>query len=797
MPPKNIVEGQIFKATYSGVPVYECIIKGVAVMRRRADGWLNATQILKVVGLDKPQRTRVLEREVQKNTHEKVQGGYGKYQGTWIPLESAIKLGQQYNIQLLLEPLTSYVPSAESPPPAPKHTVQSANRIKKGPSAVEISALARARRETSLNSDSDDDDSATLGLPGGAGVAAAGAAGSGGARRRAASEGSMSPSPSDVSSSSRTPSPIATARPNVPEYYQEGRPPNGSAAAAAGGGSGFAPGSRGVIPYGQDAYDRVAGYGVRDDDGLSRYAEIILDYFISESTTIPPLLINPPPDFDANMSIDDDEHTALHWACAMGRIRVVKLLLSAGADVFRVNTNGQTALMRAAMFSNNYDLRKFPELFELLHRSILNIDRNDRTVFHHVVDLALSRGKPHAARYYLETMVTRLSEYGSQLADMLNFQDDEGETPLTMAARARSKRLVRLLLEYGADPKIRNKEGKNAEDYIIEDERFRASPGRTSAAAAAVAALAAGGPGTGGNGSVPVAALCGLDGSGGAGATSLHTSEAGQRAGGRAVQLMAKLLHQLADSYDAELGSADKRLSQAASLLVQIQAEVRESDQVRQALQREADDGDREKDALAQLEAELRTSIAKRHADDMARSWDTAQDHVKRLRIVNGLPEDALFSSSAAAGGQGASGGDSEQKGPASAQDLLAPVAAGKPLQEQLAELRQLVSDAKARHSALVDQFVAKAKEQGTGKTMAAYRRLISAGCGGIASEEVDAVVTALCDLLDENGSGKCAAPGGGSSCADGTGNAQTQAAAGAKDAAAMLRGVAAASSNH
>lgn len=50
-------------------------------MRRRADGFLNATQILKVAGLDKPQRTRVLERDVQKGEHEKVQGGYGKYQG--------------------------------------------------------------------------------------------------------------------------------------------------------------------------------------------------------------------------------------------------------------------------------------------------------------------------------------------------------------------------------------------------------------------------------------------------------------------------------------------------------------------------------------------------------------------------------------------------------------------------------------------------------------------------------------------------------------------------------------------
>jgi transcription factor MBP1 len=60
--------------------------KGVAVMRRRADGWLNATQILKVAGFDKPQRTRILEREVQKGEHEKVQGGYGKYQGPRLPI---------------------------------------------------------------------------------------------------------------------------------------------------------------------------------------------------------------------------------------------------------------------------------------------------------------------------------------------------------------------------------------------------------------------------------------------------------------------------------------------------------------------------------------------------------------------------------------------------------------------------------------------------------------------------------------------------------------------------------------
>jgi hypothetical protein len=59
------------------------------VMRRRGDDWINATHILKAAGFDKPARTRILEREVQKETHEKVQGGYGKYQGVLRGIASA------------------------------------------------------------------------------------------------------------------------------------------------------------------------------------------------------------------------------------------------------------------------------------------------------------------------------------------------------------------------------------------------------------------------------------------------------------------------------------------------------------------------------------------------------------------------------------------------------------------------------------------------------------------------------------------------------------------------------------
>lgn len=90
-------------------------------MRRRQDNWINATHILKAAGFDKPARTRILEREVQKDTHEKIQGGYGKYQGTWIPLEAGEHLAQRNNIYDRLRPIFEFMPGDQSPPPAPRH----------------------------------------------------------------------------------------------------------------------------------------------------------------------------------------------------------------------------------------------------------------------------------------------------------------------------------------------------------------------------------------------------------------------------------------------------------------------------------------------------------------------------------------------------------------------------------------------------------------------------------------------------------------------------------------------------
>jgi transcription factor MBP1 len=99
-------------------------------MRRRADDWINATHILKVADFDKPARTRILEREVQKGVHEKVQGGYGKYQGTWVPLHDGRMLAERNGVLEKMLPIFDYIPGDRSPPPAPKHATAASNRAK-------------------------------------------------------------------------------------------------------------------------------------------------------------------------------------------------------------------------------------------------------------------------------------------------------------------------------------------------------------------------------------------------------------------------------------------------------------------------------------------------------------------------------------------------------------------------------------------------------------------------------------------------------------------------------------------
>ncbi|KAL1408458.1 transcriptional regulator swi6 [Vanrija albida] len=110
---------KVYASAYSQIPVFEAMIRNISVMRRMSDSWVNATQILKVAGISKSVRTKILEKQVQTQMHEKVQGGYGKYQGTWIPLERGRILAEQYGVLQYVAPIFDFVPPPTGPPALP------------------------------------------------------------------------------------------------------------------------------------------------------------------------------------------------------------------------------------------------------------------------------------------------------------------------------------------------------------------------------------------------------------------------------------------------------------------------------------------------------------------------------------------------------------------------------------------------------------------------------------------------------------------------------------------------------
>ncbi|KNE69225.1 hypothetical protein AMAG_19886 [Allomyces macrogynus ATCC 38327] len=122
-------------------------VAGVDVMRRASDNWLNATQLLKVAAVDKPQRTKILEREIQTGEHEKVQGGYGKYQGTWVPYARGVEIAKQFKVEHLVQALLDDAPSSDPPPPAAPRGRPSHSGTGSASNASPLRAVKRARRE--------------------------------------------------------------------------------------------------------------------------------------------------------------------------------------------------------------------------------------------------------------------------------------------------------------------------------------------------------------------------------------------------------------------------------------------------------------------------------------------------------------------------------------------------------------------------------------------------------------------------------------------------------------------------
>lgn len=563
------------------VPVYEFNVEGNHVMRRRIDDWINATHILKVAEFDKPARTRILEREVQKGTHEKVQGGYGKYQGTWIPLEDGRGLAERNNCLDKLRPIFDFVPGDRSPPPAPKHATAAAGKPKPRQSVQQRRVPGTKRRGPSQQT---------------------------AALTKAVNHKSQQ---SDVS---------------FDAYSQQH--------------DDVIPDDMTMVSQSQfsddDDYDRASQFGaagsrkrkrtVREPPQLSvaeqqqqLWADELLDYFVlqgsGEQLTRRPEV---PHYIDLNRPLDNKGYTPLHWAAAMGDVDLMEELVARGARIDAQGTvEGETPLMRACAFTNNWDKRSMGRVIELLHPTIAQLDHYGSSVFHHIATSTCSKSRYAVARYYLETILDCVVKTGYdkfQITRLLDMQDTNGDTAVLIAARQGARKCVRILVEHNVSLDIPNTRGESA-DQIIQDlnarrkQRYSTLPGSSS----------------------PVMPPSGLNASasqlfdaserfGNPSKRPRYSSDAATLVASHLPTLITSRSEQLAAALDTELTERDREVQESERLLEQRRAEVEELQRRSAELAAEdevAHDDEAQQQELDALSAESSSILRVQHAAEL------------------------------------------------------------------------------------------------------------------------------------------------------------------------------------
>lgn len=535
---------QIYSAIYSAVSVYEMDVHGIAVMRRRKDSWLNATQILKVAGIEKGKRQKVLEKEILAGKHEKVQGGYGKYQGTWIPFDRGLEFCRQYGVDEILMPLLTHDMGQDGGPAGrgaiatpTKEQAMAAQRKRVFKSSIEnrgsgqsgtffqnisstasnaVAAISKARFDSPVqrirNQQQQQQQSQHM-RPGFSSqlsmhyLDAQNSAFPGKPRQSFATGNSFAMNPDQYSQQ-----PAFSQQSNVrngdfhePASKRLEPSPDVQSSQTNGLNGLYDVSMREAIPsepngsFMYPSQSQPQSQMMRQDDqpvvplqplvptpgaATEGTKNLLMSLFLdaSEGNFDNHEVFQKLSGEDLDMPIDTAAHTALHWAATLARLPLIRALIKHGASIYRVDAAGETALVRACVVTNNFDLESFGELLELLGPSIEMRDARGRTILHHIAITSAVKGRSQASKYYLDSLLEHIVRNGSApksqaasgslniarfMSEIVNAQDKAGNTALITAARIGNNSIISQLLEVGADGGIPNCAGLRPVDFGI------------------------------------------------------------------------------------------------------------------------------------------------------------------------------------------------------------------------------------------------------------------------------------------------------------------------------------------
>lgn len=176
---------------------------------------------------------------------------------------------------------------------------------------------------------------------------------------------------------------------------------------------------------------------------------------------------------DSGTDVDTYNHrgdTALILATKQRNQHLVEKLLDAGATVSIKNREGKTALDIA---SNMDDVFAIEELLELRSRYEGVLIAYATYSDYDVSPALLANCSPNARDDEGQTALHRALLNAPDRVQMLlalhpdpNIQDDQGVTPLMLAAKQGLPQSAIALREAGADPSLRDNEGRSALDYL-------------------------------------------------------------------------------------------------------------------------------------------------------------------------------------------------------------------------------------------------------------------------------------------------------------------------------------------
>lgn len=485
------------QATYAQTPVWEIFVRNNPIIRRQDDSWVNATQLLRAGGIERPSRTGIMDKFIKSESdYRRVQGGFGKFQGTWVPLHIAIGMANEVRVMDDLQPLLQADPGSvavvRTTSPRPASASHRSSALSHASATEHSSRRARARQS-----------------------AAAAAA--------AAAASVRSPQPGQLFGTS---TPMSAAFPGYLPPTMSTPLSRGPASRLSVPGVGVAPISPpglspapslppsyvtsyavpGALPVGPEmAYrsspalpparappappadypDWAIQPGVLDTEteGAALLKAIVTAGEAHEKgpVTLPAMR-------DIHAPLDVERNAALHYAAAYGLAQVVRDLVAQGARPSQRNADGQTALMMTCMAPHASEMDTFPQLFLELAKCVLPQtrfalawahDAHGDTILHHITRLAADW--PTAAGAYMRPLLAALKQDALAsssslpatltataataagapppgpnhlITELLDYQNARAHTALHIAVHNRCWDIATSLLDAGADPSL-------------------------------------------------------------------------------------------------------------------------------------------------------------------------------------------------------------------------------------------------------------------------------------------------------------------------------------------------------